>query len=638
MKHYLTCLLLIYFFFTFNMNGQDTTDGIVWYPPIQLSDSGFNAFIPTIALSGNDTVHVTYYGGGKRLAYARSVTGGIDFEPVRELLTDSLVTSSIAMNMKIVADGNDVFLFFVNPDPPYPYHSKVRLSHSSDRGETFERIRQISQDRAGEITWATIWKNDIAIIHDITGPRKITRSSDRGRTWTRTNEDLGDFTRIALTQGTLHQVDHKWIDPTNEISYLQSTNLGTTWGKDTILSKIDEWYSDIPSIAGYTNDCSTELLIAWRDTKYGWKGALGASIISRGGLANGKRWLPEVLLTQEPRGFDPRVAINKNLRAVQMKYEVAALDTFHSVVTASNNSLSRYVPVKDLTPQAKFTSRGDVKVSSHAVHVVYSKEVGSTFRVFYQRGEFLQNEATISFSQSLMKFDTTEVSTTVTQSVTVRNAGQDILQIGTATTDNESFQVTPSSAAILPEDSVEFSISFTPEKEEQYTGRIIFYYNSPNSPSCFPVTGYGKWRQDQTQYSRGWNLVSIPVRPGPVQKVPSMFLYDGGYYDSDTLVFGKGYWGKPPDTMTFQGSEVLEDSFIVKKGWNIIGSLSAPIQSATLLTSPMNIVVSPFYGYNEEGYYPADAILPGKGYWVKVNSNGKLILQAQSMSKVMNSK
>ena len=53
---------------------QDTINGVVWYPPIQISESAYNAFSPSIALSGNDTVHVTWHQGYPvRLPYRRSL-------------------------------------------------------------------------------------------------------------------------------------------------------------------------------------------------------------------------------------------------------------------------------------------------------------------------------------------------------------------------------------------------------------------------------------------------------------------------------------------------------------------------------------------------------------------------------------
>ena len=49
--------------------------------------------------------------------------------------------------------------------------------------------------------------------------------------------------------------------------------------------------------------------------------------------------------------------------------------------------------------------------------------------------------------------------------------------------------------------------------------------------------------------------------------------------------------------------------------------------NSLLGSSPGGIVASQFFGY-DGGYYTTDSIRPGKGYWVKVKENGKLILSS----------
>ena len=62
--------VVVFKVYCLNVHAQETNCGIVWYPAIQLSDSIEDGFKPHIALSGDDTVHVTYQWGGRRLAYA----------------------------------------------------------------------------------------------------------------------------------------------------------------------------------------------------------------------------------------------------------------------------------------------------------------------------------------------------------------------------------------------------------------------------------------------------------------------------------------------------------------------------------------------------------------------------------------
>jgi hypothetical protein len=55
-------MALLYLSQSQSLRAQDTVNGVLWYPPIQLSESAYNAFIPSIALSGDDTIHFTWQG------------------------------------------------------------------------------------------------------------------------------------------------------------------------------------------------------------------------------------------------------------------------------------------------------------------------------------------------------------------------------------------------------------------------------------------------------------------------------------------------------------------------------------------------------------------------------------------------
>jgi hypothetical protein len=79
--------------------------------------------------------------------------------------------------------------------------------------------------------------------------------------------------------------------------------------------------------------------------------------------------------------------------------------------------------------------------------------------------------------------------------------------------------------------------------------------------------------------------------------------------------------------VSVHGWEFPNDTVNVSSGWNIIGSLSAPVDVASITSVPGGIMTTPFFGYGG-GYFTADSIQPGMGYWVKVNDPGSLILSA----------
>jgi photosystem II stability/assembly factor-like uncharacterized protein len=134
----------------------------------------------------------------------------------------------------------------------------------------------------------------------------------------------------------------------------------------------------------------------------------------------------------------------------------------------------------------------------------------------------------------------------------------------------------------------------------------------------------------------GWNLLSVPVQLDQYQKnyiyptsVSNTFLYQGSYTITDTLHVGNGFWLKfdSDQDLLKVGQSINIDTISVKPGWNIVGSISSPVQVATITSIPGGIVTSNFFRYNGT-YLSVDTISPGYGYWVKVNQEGRLILSS----------
>jgi hypothetical protein len=108
------------------------------------------------------------------------------------------------------------------------------------------------------------------------------------------------------------------------------------------------------------------------------------------------------------------------------------------------------------------------------------------------------------------------------------------------------------------------------------------------------------------------------------------FSYSGAaYMPHDSLANGKGYWVKFPSSHSFDiaGAPRLSDTLTVVRGWNMVGSLSDAIPAGTITSDPPDIIQSLFFGYAGR-YTAADTLEPGKGYWVKVSGEGKLVLRA----------
>ncbi|GEM_PF-1515155 len=135
-----------------------------------------------------------------------------------------------------------------------------------------------------------------------------------------------------------------------------------------------------------------------------------------------------------------------------------------------------------------------------------------------------------------------------------------------------------------------------------------------------------------------WNLLSLPLSPSNGDRnalFPSAlsfaFTYQNGYTAVDTLQKGKGFWLKfsSSEGIPLNGAIIFGDTIQVQAGWNLIGSLSAPIAKNSIQTIPADIVSSFYFGYAQgSGYQATDTLQPGKGYWVKVNQNGYLLLSS----------
>lgn len=135
----------------------------------------------------------------------------------------------------------------------------------------------------------------------------------------------------------------------------------------------------------------------------------------------------------------------------------------------------------------------------------------------------------------------------------------------------------------------------------------------------------------------GWNMISVPLTVADYRKTilfptatSNAFTYDGSYKVKDTLQNAQGYWLKfpaSPQPVFMSGATRTSDSVAVKTGWNMIGSLSVPISITNITRSPGLNLTSPFYGY-QNGYSVANTIEPGRAYWIKVSTDGKLYLNA----------
>jgi hypothetical protein len=135
---------------------------------------------------------------------------------------------------------------------------------------------------------------------------------------------------------------------------------------------------------------------------------------------------------------------------------------------------------------------------------------------------------------------------------------------------------------------------------------------------------------------QGWNIVSLPLAVADRRKTSvfpvsasNAFAYTQlGYVRRDTLDYGLGYWLKfsAVQPLSVLGDPQNLDTIDVDAGWNLIGSISSPVATGSVVQIPNGIVASQYYGYNGTMYTVPSTIDPFHGYWVKANQQGKLVL------------
>lgn len=140
----------------------------------------------------------------------------------------------------------------------------------------------------------------------------------------------------------------------------------------------------------------------------------------------------------------------------------------------------------------------------------------------------------------------------------------------------------------------------------------------------------------------GWNMISNPVDrtsntdsvrqlyPNSVYPFAYGFNPGTGYGQSPRLVKGMGYWGKfaAGEVTTITGTPLTSTVINVSAGWNMVGSISYPVDTSAIISIPAGNRLSLWYGYTS-GYFAAGQLVPGGAYWVKVENDGQFVFSSR---------
>jgi len=183
----------------------------------------------------------------------------------------------------------------------------------------------------------------------------------------------------------------------------------------------------------------------------------------------------------------------------------------------------------------------------------------------------------------------------------------------------------------------------TPEGDYPLTMESILC--NEGKPILLPVDGLVHVRSSASAniyIKRNWNVVSLPLQLTDYRKsvlfphaVGSVFGYNNGYTQKDTLAFGTAYWVKyaAAETISVTGVPSMIETLAVADKWNMIGSISGPV-AVSSIEAIGTTVTSLFFDFSmTNGYVGTTTLQPGVGYWVRVNGAGKLVLRSEVLTK-----
>jgi len=146
----------------------------------------------------------------------------------------------------------------------------------------------------------------------------------------------------------------------------------------------------------------------------------------------------------------------------------------------------------------------------------------------------------------------------------------------------------------------------------------------------------------------GWNMVSCPGDPvisdiatitAGKKVFPFAYIFNPVTDKFDrvyALEFGKSYWfAAGEDTnITLEYYPRYSLSYPLKKGWNMLGSLSCDVPTSSLMTTPPGQIFSFVYCWDtvNKTFSQSYNIKPGDGYYITANSDCTLMMNGSSSS------
>lgn len=143
----------------------------------------------------------------------------------------------------------------------------------------------------------------------------------------------------------------------------------------------------------------------------------------------------------------------------------------------------------------------------------------------------------------------------------------------------------------------------------------------------------------------GWNLVGLPVTPADagylsiynaITPLIEPFVFDAnGYTQTNTMTTGTGYWmlTSSEGFQQHNGTDVSSVTHTLPAGWSLISGPTCAFPLADASGDTGILTPGTLFGYHQAGgYYAADVLQPGKGYWILTSQAGSVTMNCDVVS------
>jgi alpha-tubulin suppressor-like RCC1 family protein len=150
--------------------------------------------------------------------------------------------------------------------------------------------------------------------------------------------------------------------------------------------------------------------------------------------------------------------------------------------------------------------------------------------------------------------------------------------------------------------------------------RITTEYDVTNTSYTLYTITWQRYEAFEFHLTQGWNLISLPISPSTTaletlfpDYIAAFEYKSGGYYSVSSIIPGKGYWIKIPSSKVYSiaGQPFTSSPTDYSDGWHLVGADYTE-------TTPENEFIKVIFRYVNGGYVQAFTLLPGFGYWIKV--------------------